>query len=38
LASTILGGRGVIDEFVAAETWSISHGWAPTEIVTFNVN
>jgi hypothetical protein len=38
LASTILGGRVVIEEFVAAETWPISHGCAPTEIVTFNVN
>jgi hypothetical protein len=25
-------------QFVAAETWPISHGWTPTEIVTFNVN
>jgi hypothetical protein len=31
LASTILGGRDVIEEFVAAGTWPISHGWAPTE-------
>jgi hypothetical protein len=38
LASTILGGRDVIEEFVAAKTWPISHGWDPTEIVTFNVN
>jgi hypothetical protein len=38
LASTILGGCDVIDEFIAAETWPISYGWAPTEIVTFNVN
>jgi hypothetical protein len=38
LASTILGGRDAIEEFVAAEIWPISHGWAPTEIVTFNVN
>jgi hypothetical protein len=38
LASTILGGRDVIEEFVAAETWPISHGWVPTEIVAFNVN
>jgi hypothetical protein len=35
LASTILGGRDIIREFVAAE---ISHGWAPNEIVYFNVN
>jgi hypothetical protein len=38
LASMILGGHDVIEEFVAADTWPISHGWAPTEIVTFNVN
>jgi hypothetical protein len=38
LANTILGGRDVIEEFVAAETWPISHGWVPTEIVAFNVN
>jgi hypothetical protein len=38
LASTIFGGRDVIEEFIATEVWSISHGWAPTEIVTFNVN
>jgi uncharacterized protein YktA (UPF0223 family) len=34
----ILGGRDVIEEFVAAETWPISYGWTPTEIVIFNVN
>jgi hypothetical protein len=34
----ILGGRDVIDEFVATEIWPISYGWAPTEIVSFNVN
>jgi hypothetical protein len=33
-----LGGRDVIEEFIAAEIWPISYGWAPTEIVTFNVN
>jgi hypothetical protein len=38
LASTILGGRDIIEEFVAAEVWPISYGWAPTEIVNFNVN
>jgi uncharacterized protein YktA (UPF0223 family) len=38
LASMILGGHDVVEEFVAAETWPISHGWAPAEIVTFNVN
>jgi hypothetical protein len=38
LAITIVGGRDVIEEFVAAVVWPISYGWAPTEIVTFNVN
>jgi hypothetical protein len=38
LASIILGGRDIIEEFVAAEVWLISYGWAPTEIVNFNVN
>jgi hypothetical protein len=38
LASTILGGRDIIEEFVAAEIWPISYGWAPNEIVIFNVN
>jgi hypothetical protein len=38
LASTILGGRDIIEEFVATRIWPISCGWAPTEIVCFNVN
>jgi hypothetical protein len=38
LASTILGGRDIIEEYVTAEIWPISNGWAPTEIVGFNVN
>jgi hypothetical protein len=38
LAGTILGGRDIIKEFVAANIWPISYGWAPTEIVTFNIN
>jgi uncharacterized protein YktA (UPF0223 family) len=38
LASTILGGRDIIEEFIAANIWPISYGWAPSEIVTFNVN
>jgi hypothetical protein len=37
LASTILGGRDIVEEFVAARIWPISHGWAPNEIVHFNV-
>jgi hypothetical protein len=38
LASTIVGGRDLIKEFVAANIWPISHEWAPREIVNFNVN
>jgi hypothetical protein len=38
LASTILGGCDIIEEFTAAQIWPISYGWAPTEIVNFNVN
>jgi hypothetical protein len=38
LAGTILGGRDIIEEFVAVNIWPISYGWAPSEIVTFNVN
>jgi hypothetical protein len=38
LPSTIVGGRDLIEEFVVANIWPISHGWAPIEIVSFNVN
>jgi hypothetical protein len=38
LASTIVGGHDLIEEFVAANVWPISHGWDPIEIVNFNVN
>jgi hypothetical protein len=38
LASTILGGRDIVEEFVAAQIWPMSYGWAPNEIVHFNVN
>jgi hypothetical protein len=38
LASTILGGRDIVEEFVAAQIWQISYGWAPSKIVQFNVN
>jgi hypothetical protein len=38
LASQIIGGRGIIEEFVAANVWPISYGWAPTEILFYNVN
>jgi hypothetical protein len=33
-----LGGRDIIEEFVAAKIWPISSGWAPNKIVYFNVN
>jgi hypothetical protein len=38
LTSMILGGRDIIKEFTTARIWPISYGWAPTEIVNFNVN
>jgi hypothetical protein len=38
LANTILGGRDIVEEFTAARIWPISYGWAPTEIINFNVN
>jgi hypothetical protein len=38
LASTILGGRDIIEEFAATRIWPISSGWAPIEIVYFNIN
>jgi hypothetical protein len=38
LASTILGGCDIVEEFVAARISLISYGWAPNEIVHFNVN
>jgi hypothetical protein len=38
LASTILGGRDIIEEFVVARVWPISSGWFPTELLYFNVN
>jgi hypothetical protein len=38
LASTILGGRDIVEEFVATRIWPISYGWAPNEISHFNVN
>jgi hypothetical protein len=38
LAGTILGGRDIIEEFVAVNIWPISYGWAPTEIVSLNMN
>jgi hypothetical protein len=38
LASTIIGGHDIIVEFTAPQVWPISYGWAPTEIMNFNVN
>jgi hypothetical protein len=38
LASTILGGRDIVEGFVAARIWPISYGWAPNEILHFSVN
>jgi hypothetical protein len=38
LASTILGGRDIIEEFVAARVWPISSSWSPTKLLYFNVN
>jgi hypothetical protein len=38
LAGTIVGGCDLIKEFVAANIWLISHGWAPTKIMNFNIN
>jgi hypothetical protein len=38
LASTILGGRDAIAEFVAACIWPSSHGWKPSEIVLLGVD
>jgi hypothetical protein len=38
LASTILGGHDIVEEFVAARIWPISYDWAPNKIAHFNVN
>jgi hypothetical protein len=38
LASTILGGRDVIEEFVAARVWPLSHDWKPSDIVFLEVD
>jgi hypothetical protein len=37
LASTILGGHDVVEEFVAAGVWPISSGWKPDRIVPSDV-
>jgi hypothetical protein len=34
----ILGGRDVIEEFVAAEVWPLFEGWKPSEIVSVDVD
>jgi hypothetical protein len=36
LASAILGGRDIIEEFVAAEVWPLSEVWKPSEIVSLD--
>jgi hypothetical protein len=38
LASTILGGRGAIEEFVAAQVWPLSHDWKPSDVVFLEVD
>jgi hypothetical protein len=38
LASTILGGRDAIEEFVAARIWPLSHGWKPSHTVFLDVD
>jgi hypothetical protein len=38
LTSTILGGHDIVEEFIAAQIWPISYGWAPNKIVHFNIN
>jgi uncharacterized protein YktA (UPF0223 family) len=38
LASTIIGGRDVIEEFVAADIWPISAGWQPASMIHLTVD
>jgi hypothetical protein len=38
LASTILGGRDAIEEFVAAKIWLISNGWKPANIILLDMD
>jgi hypothetical protein len=38
LASTILGGRDVIEEFVVAGVWPLSDDWKPSDIVFLDVD
>jgi hypothetical protein len=37
ITSTILGSRDVIEEYVAARIWPLSHGWSPSEIICLDV-
>jgi hypothetical protein len=38
LATTIIGGRDVIEEFVAAEVWLLSNDWKPSNVVLLDVD
>jgi hypothetical protein len=38
LASTFLGGRDVMEEFVAARVWPLSHDWKPSDILFLYVD
>jgi hypothetical protein len=38
LASTILGIRDVIEEFIVAGVWPLSNGWKPLDIVFLDVD
>jgi hypothetical protein len=38
LASTILRGRDVIEEFMAAQGWFLLEGWEPSEIIFLDVD
>jgi hypothetical protein len=37
-ASTILGGRDAIEEFVAAQIWPLSDGWKTLDVVFLDVD
>jgi hypothetical protein len=37
-ASTILGGRNVIEQFIVAGVWPISDGWQPPSTVFLDVD
>jgi hypothetical protein len=38
LASTILGDRDAIKEFVATQVWPLSDGWKPSDVVFLDVD